>query len=192
MIFTTVGTHTAPFDRLTTAMDEVAGDIGEPVIMQIGVSRYLPRHAEWFRFASYERMQMLMGEARIVVCQGATTALLALRHGAAVVAMPRRSRFGESIDDHQVALAAKLAEEGLLTAVDDVTGLRDALSEVVAPDTECLGRSLESLASYITSWLHSVDSSSGPGVVRWAGRPVFRGRTSAARPSGFRRGPGSS
>ena len=42
MIFVTVGTHDQGFKRLVKKMDEIAGQIDEEVVMQIGSTDYKP------------------------------------------------------------------------------------------------------------------------------------------------------
>jgi len=50
MIFVTVGTA-LPHDALVERADELAGNMIEPVIVQRGNGKYVPKHAKSFRFA---------------------------------------------------------------------------------------------------------------------------------------------
>ena len=50
MIFATIGTHNIGFERLVVKMDEIAGRIDEEVVIQIGSTRYTPKHAGYFDF----------------------------------------------------------------------------------------------------------------------------------------------
>lgn len=156
MIFVTVGTHTQPFDRLIEAMDNFAATVSEPVVMQIGCATIEPQHARWFRFAPYDEMQRYSTEARLVVCQGATSILVALRQGATVVAVPRRRAFGEAIDDHQVEFVAKLAKHGFVIGVDEVRLLPEAIHKADAPNLASLGQLRHELVSYVEQWLDRV------------------------------------
>lgn len=153
MIFVTVGTHTAPFDRLICAMDEVAATTDEPVIMQIGCATSEPRHAAWFRFAPYGEMQRYNEEARVVVCQGATSVLVAMHAGAAVVAVPRRRAFGEHIDDHQVEFVARMAERGLVTAVNDVGELKAVTTHAGLARQYEATKTINGLCSSVQRWV---------------------------------------
>lgn len=49
MIFVAVGT--TDFDLLTEKMDHIANDFKKEVVIQIGNGRYIPRYADYFRFA---------------------------------------------------------------------------------------------------------------------------------------------
>lgn len=54
--------------------------------------------------------------------------LAALSAGKKPVVVPRRQRFGEAVDDHQVEIARKLARSNLVTLVEDPEGLEVALT----------------------------------------------------------------
>jgi beta-1,4-N-acetylglucosaminyltransferase len=130
----TVGLHPKGFPRLIKGMDEIAGRTQEKVVMQIGSTAYLPRNAHWFRFADYEEIQRLNREARVVVTHaGAGAIITGLRTGVAVVVVPRLSRYGEVIDDHQLELVRALSSDGLVTAVTEVGELESILQSVTRP-----------------------------------------------------------
>ena len=115
-------------------MDEVAGRIQEKVVMQIGSTTYLPRNARWFRFADYEEMKCLNKAARVVVTHaGAGSIITALQAGTTVVVVPRLSRYGEHIDDHQLELAGTLSTEGRVTAVSEVEELESIVQGMTRP-----------------------------------------------------------
>ncbi len=134
MIFVTVGMHSAGFDRLIRAMDKIASQIDEPVVMQIGSTSYQPQHAEFFRFAAYEEMQDFNRQSRLVVCQAATSILTALEQGTPVIAVPRQKRYGEHIDDHQVEFAQALSELIGIKVILNVDDLQpDLISEATMP-----------------------------------------------------------
>jgi UDP-N-acetylglucosamine transferase subunit ALG13 len=55
MIFVTVGNCRYSFDRLLRKMDEIAGKIDEPVVIQRGHSDYQPQNAEFFGYVPFDR-----------------------------------------------------------------------------------------------------------------------------------------
>jgi len=119
------------FDRLIKEMDEIAGRMDEEVIMQIGETTYEPKNARYFRFASKEEMNGLYEDVRVVVCHaGVGSILTALEHGKPVIAVPRRKKYGEHVDDHQLDIAGEMEKEGRITVVCDVKELEGALKDI--------------------------------------------------------------
>jgi UDP-N-acetylglucosamine transferase subunit ALG13 len=119
------------FERLVKEMDEIAGRTDEDIIIQIGKTTYEPKNAEYFRFTSNEEIDRLYEDARVVVCHaGVGSILTALEHGKPVIAVPRRKKYGEHIDDHQLDIAGEMEREGRITVVCDVEELEGALNDV--------------------------------------------------------------
>jgi beta-1,4-N-acetylglucosaminyltransferase len=132
LIFVTVGMHNQGFDRLISAMDEVAANTDEQVVMQIGSASLEPTHAEWFHFADGERVSELIDSARIVVAHaGAGTIITTFKRGRPLIVVPRLSAHGEHIDDHQLDLAEALAAQGKVCLVTEPTllTLQEAISQ---------------------------------------------------------------
>lgn len=135
MIYISVGTHTAQFDRLVRAADEYARTTCEEVIVQRGASAVKTTTARSFDFCDSSEMDRLIVESRVVVCQAADTILDALRAGRPVLAVPRQARYGEHLNDHQVDFALALAERGWITVLEEPeTGLADAVERAAALD----------------------------------------------------------
>ena len=131
MIFVTVGTHTAAFDRLVRAADAYAATSGERVVIQRGASHYRPMVARSFAFCDSAEMERLISASRAVVCHAADTILDAIRLQRPVVAVPRQERFGEHLNDHQLDLATALANRGIVVALTDLAGLAEAIETAV-------------------------------------------------------------
>ena len=69
-------------------------------------------------------------EARIVVSHaGIGTVMTVVAEGKRPVVVPRLHRYGEAVDDHQVPIARRLAESGLVKLVEDTEQLAAALVE---------------------------------------------------------------
>lgn len=132
MILLTVGTLTAyTFDRLIKKMDYIAEKIDEDVIMQIGLTSYKPKNAEYYNFTSIENMNLLYNNARIVVCHAGVGSLLnALEHSKPIIAVPRRKKYNEHFDDHQIEIAEKFEQDGLIKVVWDIENLESVIQDV--------------------------------------------------------------
>jgi UDP-N-acetylglucosamine transferase subunit ALG13 len=130
LIFVTVGTHTAGFERLIKKMDEIAGKNDEEVVMQIGHTKYIPQNAKYFKFVTGAEFKELCHEARMVVTHGALTIVDALEQETPVVAVPRLQKYGEHLNDHQLYLVQEMEKAGKVIAVYDVDKLEVALGKV--------------------------------------------------------------
>lgn len=162
MIFFTVGTEKFPFERLVRAAEQTAAQLkGESVFVQLGHSTRIPRGCGCAAFLSYSDMMNRMAEARIVVMHaGAGSILSCLRLGKIPIVLPRRKRWGEHVDDHQLGLAERMAERGqvlLAETPDQVLSLLASYdpSRLAAP----VAASSSGLANALSQYLK------GPGVL---------------------------
>jgi UDP-N-acetylglucosamine transferase subunit ALG13 len=133
LIFATVGSHpTYKFERLLRALEGVDGEL----VVQYGPGRP-PQNATvavpWMRFeeivANIERAD------RIVSHAGVGTILCAVQAGRVPVVFPRLKRFDETVDDHQLDLARRLAMTGKVIVVEDDAALAAAIAAAAPAGT---------------------------------------------------------
>jgi UDP-N-acetylglucosamine transferase subunit ALG13 len=152
MIFVTVGTSTFPFDRLLRGVDELG--MRDDLVVQYGASELVPRARITRQFMAYADVLDHMRRARAVIAHGGAGSILtALHAGKHPIVVPRRSRFSEAVDDHQLDLASRLASEGLVTLVDDVSELAAQVAAV--PGAQASQPASSSLAAAISSFVES-------------------------------------
>jgi UDP-N-acetylglucosamine transferase subunit ALG13 len=134
MIVVTVGTNEQPFDRLVRAAAAFGGD--EPLLVQHGASQVPHGRGEWVDFLPFDELERRVEGARALVCHaGVGSIMLARRCGKRPIVMPRRHHLGEAVDDHQLPLARRLAQAGLVTLVEDEAALLAALHAPAPPVT---------------------------------------------------------
>lgn len=133
MVFVTVGTHEQPFDRLVSAADGLVedGTLQEGVFVQTGYCTYEPKHCEWKRFVPASEMQERMKTADVVVTHGGPSSFIeAMVAGKVPVVVPRSSKYGEHVNDHQEAFVRIVAERlGGIVPVYDVADLGPAIDK---------------------------------------------------------------
>jgi UDP-N-acetylglucosamine transferase subunit ALG13 len=161
MIFVTVGAQ-MPFDRLICTVDAWAMETGRSdVFIQTGNSEYTPKHVAFSRFLSPEQFRQRVTEAKVIVAHaGMGSVLTALQFGKPMIVMPRRGALRETRNDHQVASAKRLAEQGRVSVAFDETELRAKLDtlDVLVPSER-----LSPFASpQLISALRSFVAASGP------------------------------
>jgi beta-1,4-N-acetylglucosaminyltransferase len=139
-----------PFDRLVKTFDELVacGRFEDAVFAQIGHGEYEPRHMPFARFIGKPEYEQRVRDASLMVAHaGAGTIAMALSHQKPLLVLPRLKRFGECVNDHQVATARKFEELGHVLAAYEAGELAakfDALKHFVPrrreADTQALAR----------------------------------------------------
>ena len=141
MIFVTVGTHEQPFDRLVSEIDTLKRDgvIQEEVFIQTGYSTFEPQYCRWSKLIPYGDMVKNTEDARIVITHGGPASfLMPLQMGKIPIVVPRQCRFGEHVNDHQLAFGKEvLARRKNILLVEDISTLRDVLIRYDELCSEC-------------------------------------------------------
>ena len=113
MIFVTVGNDFRSFDRLLRKMDEIALRIPSDMAIQRGYSKYFPRNVKHFDFVPLDTAVEYIRKARLVVSHaGIGTIMLCKEYGIPLLILPRRKKYGEVMNDHQLEIAKILEEKG--------------------------------------------------------------------------------
>lgn len=133
-IFITLGSQKFQFNRLLKAIDELCekGTVdAEDVFAQIGYSDYLPKNFSYKKFLDRDEFSKEMGKADIVITHGGTGAIIgAVKKGKKVIAVPRRAKYGEHVDDHQLQLIGQFKGLQLICECDDAEKIGHALETV--------------------------------------------------------------
>lgn len=134
MIFVAVGNPHNPSMRTLEAVEKLAaeGFFGEePVVIQSGNNPdFRPRVARAVPFMDMEEFGRYVAEARLVICHaGAGSLSHVIRTGKTPVVVPRRLKYGEHIDDHQMELLEAFAGKDLLVPAYEVEDLPAAIQE---------------------------------------------------------------
>jgi UDP-N-acetylglucosamine transferase subunit ALG13 len=134
MIFLTVGT-VMPFDRLVQAVDEAvaAGIIKTSVFAQIGETSLRPRNMEYAAVLDKHDFDRKVAEAEYLISHaGMGSITTALERDKRLLVMPRRKRFREHVNDHQVATARKFGALGHVLVAYDAGEIPRRLQEIVS------------------------------------------------------------
>jgi putative glycosyltransferase len=131
MIFVTVGTHEQQFNRLIEEIDKLKEEeiITSDVFIQVGFSDYRPRFCEWKQFLSYDEMNSLMKKSDTIITHGGpATFMNVIANGKKPVVVPRRKKFGEHVNDHQLDFCKRIVQEGYdLVVIEDIKEIREHL-----------------------------------------------------------------
>ncbi len=113
MIFVTVGNHFQGFERLLRRVDEMAPRVPYEIVVQKGYSKYVPKNMKYFDFVPAKTaMEYIRNSDLVVSHAGMGTIILCKEYGTPVLIFPRREKFGEHVNDHQLEIAQVLEERG--------------------------------------------------------------------------------
>ncbi len=132
MIFLTVGTQ-LPFDRLVKSVDDAVSQNGfkEEIFAQIGKSSYQPHNFGGVSFLEKGLFDKYYCQASGIISHaGMGTIIMALDNAKPLLVMPRLTKYGEVVNDHQVAIARKFEELGHLLAAYDAEELPDKIRQL--------------------------------------------------------------
>ncbi|MBC7232665.1 MAG: glycosyltransferase [Chloroflexi bacterium] len=122
MIFVTVGS--TDFDALIEKMDYLAPSLDEPIIMQIGLGSYKPKHGNFFAFAP--SLDEYYEQADLVIAHGGLgTIVEALERGKKLICVVNPTTY----DQHQEHLLRVFAAQNYLLWCKDLEHLEEAIQQ---------------------------------------------------------------
>lgn len=125
MIFLTVGTS-FPFDRLVEAVDEAvsAKKITNSIFAQVGRGGYRPRNFDSVETLEKNEFDNYFHQADAVIAHaGMGTITMALEQNKPILVMPRLKKYGELVNDHQLATAKRFEQLGHVLAIYETSEL---------------------------------------------------------------------
>ncbi|MGH9320214.1 MAG: glycosyltransferase [Vicinamibacteria bacterium] len=115
MIFVTFGTQESPFPRAVELVRPLGA--AEKVLIQYGSTppSYEAAGITWVQFLSYEEMLDAGSCATAFICHAGVGSIITARAlGKTPVVIPRLRRYREAVDDHQLEIASRFGERGLV------------------------------------------------------------------------------
>jgi UDP-N-acetylglucosamine transferase subunit ALG13 len=126
--FVSVGNATQPFPRLLGAVAAIADSLPQPVVVQHGSGVFQGAGCDARSFVDMAEFEQRVATAELLIMHaGAGSVINAVRAGKVPVVMPRRSAFGEILDDHQIEFALALEQAGRVVVVDEPSELAGAV-----------------------------------------------------------------
>lgn len=133
MILVLLGTQHNEFKRLLEEVEKNIenGNIKEEVIVQAGFTKYESDKMKVFDMISKEKLEDLVKKSNLIITHGGVGSIqTALQENKKVIAVPRKSKYGEHVNDHQCQIVKNFDEEGYLIGIKDVQELSKALEKV--------------------------------------------------------------
>ena len=133
MIFVTIGSQKFQFNRLLEELDRLIDTkkIEDDVFAQIGVSDYKPKNYKYVDFTTQEEFAKKIDEADLIITHGGTGVIVnSLKKNKKIIAIPRLSKYGEHVDDHQIQLIKEFEEMNFIEPVYEIENLAEAIEVV--------------------------------------------------------------
>jgi UDP-N-acetylglucosamine transferase subunit ALG13 len=123
--FVSIGNGKQNFLRLLNAVTQLIDYLPKPILIQSGHTPFSYHECDVVDFVSMDNFIRHVTEAQLLIFHaGAGSVLNAIRAGKRPIVMPRRARFDEHVNDHQVEFAKILHSAGKVFMVQDTDGLR--------------------------------------------------------------------
>lgn len=156
MILVLTGTSSWHFDRLTKAVDDIAKEIQEEIII-FGNTNYKPRSARFLGFISSGEIEQFYQKARIIVAHAGTGSIInSLKHKKPIIIVPRRKEYGESFDNHQVQTARELENHPNIYVVYDIEMLKNVINKVKQTSSVSFSKERDKLIESFKEYLKNL------------------------------------
>ena len=133
MILVLLGTQNNSFHRLLEEMQRCIDDgiINEDVFVQAGGTKFESKDMRIFDLIPYEDLEELIDKADIVITHGGVgSIIMCLKKKKKVIAVPRLSKYGEHVNDHQLQIVDNFDKEGYIKGVVNLELLGKVLQEM--------------------------------------------------------------
>lgn len=133
MIFVILGSQKFQFNRLLKSIDNLieSGVITEEVLAQVGYSDYIPCNFKCKKFFDHKELLDTIHKADIIITHGGSGSIVgAVKSGKKTVAVPRKAKYKEHVDDHQIQIIQQFSRQNLICACEDCDRLKEALETV--------------------------------------------------------------
>lgn len=130
MILVTLGTQDQKMYRLLDMLEH--SNIKDEIIVQAGGSSdYKSDKMKIFKFVSMSEMNRLLDKADIVITHGGSGSILAaIKKNKLTLAIPRLSKYGEHINDHQTEIVSEYVKEGYILDIKEKDNIEDKIKEL--------------------------------------------------------------
>ena len=134
MIFVTVGNDFRDFSRLIKKVDEIAPNISNEIVIQRGYTKYRPKKTKHFDFVPIDTAIEYIKTSELVISHaGIGTIILCREYGIPLIILPRRKKYDEHMNDHQMEIAKILEEreEGNVHVIFEENQLEEKILEIL-------------------------------------------------------------
>ena len=133
MILVLLGTQDKPFKRLLNAVLKAKekGIIKDKVVAQIGCTNFKSEKIETFDYKEKEEIEKLIDKAKLIITHaGVGTIIDCISKNKKVIVVPRRKKYGEHTNDHQLEITKEFEEKKYIKPNFNLSKLGDTINEI--------------------------------------------------------------
>jgi UDP-N-acetylglucosamine transferase subunit ALG13 len=131
--FVSIGNAHQSFRRLLNGVVETIDLLPRPVIIQCGRTPFHDTRCVYSPFFRLDQYNKFIQDAELLILHaGAGSVIKALRAGKLPIVVPRRKKYREHINDHQLDFAIALSKMDKIELVLETSDLKRAINNVLA------------------------------------------------------------
>ena len=122
--------NNSPYVPMFEIMDELAGELGEKVVQQVGSLPFKGKNSDCFTSLSDKKMAKMYDSASLIVGHaGIGTIVNGLKRNIPLVLVPRTVVYPEAENDQQAIVAHEVESMGRAVVVEDLSELKDKIED---------------------------------------------------------------
>ena len=133
MILVLLGTQNNSFHRLLEEIQNCIDDgiINEEVFVQAGGTRFKSKNMRIFDLIPDQNLDELIDKADLIITHGGVGSIIkCLKKNKKIIAVPRLSKYGEHVNDHQLQIVNNFDREGYIKGVVNLELLGKEIQEI--------------------------------------------------------------
>ena len=133
MVLVLLGTQNNDFKRLIKEVEKNIqnGKIKEEVIVQAGFTKYESNLMQIFDMKSQEELDKLKEKSSYIITHGGVGSIISsIEKGKKVIAVPRYSKYGEHVNDHQTDIVKMFNGKKYIIGIQNVEELGIAIDKL--------------------------------------------------------------
>lgn len=159
MILVLLGTFPTAFKRPLLEIEKLCedGTISEEIIVQNGYTAIESKYQILRPFIAPDELAALYNKARVIITHAGTGSIIkGLKLHKKVIAIPRLSKYGEVVDDHQLEILNEFAKMNYIMPWYENVQLKSILSVVDDFTPSPYISNKEKIISYLTDYVDSL------------------------------------
>lgn len=159
MILVMLGTQNNSFVRLLEEIENLIKKdiITEEVIIQAGYTKYETDKMKILDLIPKDELEKLIKDASFVITHGGVGSItMSLKLGKKVIAVPRKHKHNEHVNDHQEEIVNLFNQKKYLIGINDVNKLEDAIKNIETFEPKKFVSNNDKIITLIKNYIDSI------------------------------------